>query len=101
MGHQAVFERLLAFAADAIREGSKGVGPGHQNLVSHADEQIGIGGQEGVDEIKMLHHHPFSPVHRLHDGVGQLMGLGKAHFKANVHMVRMGCKETGLAVLIH
>lgn len=89
-GHQPVFEGFLASAADAVWEGTEGVGTGHQDFLSHTDEQIGIGGQEGINEIKMLHHHTLTPVYCLHNGVRQLMGLGEAHFKANVHMVMYG-----------
>ena len=98
MGHQPVFEGFLASAADAVWEGTEGVGTGHQDFLSHTDEQIGIGGQEGINEIKMLHHHTLTPVYCLHNGVRQLMGLGEAHFKANVHMVCMAVSYTHLDV---
>ena len=82
-------------------EGTEGVGTGHQDFLSHADEQIGIGGQEGINEIKMLYHHTLTPVYCLHNGVRQLMRLGEAHLKANVHVVCMGREKAGLTVLVH
>jgi len=90
MGHKAVAQRGLAFLADALRVGAEGIGAGNQNLLPHANEQVGVGGQKRVDQVKVLHHHPFTPAHRLHNGVRQGVGLGKAHLKTDIHMVGVG-----------
>lgn len=101
MGHQPVFQGFLHLRLMLSGRDRRGWDSGHQDFLSHTDEQIGIGGQEGINEIKMLHHHTLTPVYCLHNGVRQLMGLGEAHFKANVHMVCMGREEAGLTVLVH
>ena len=72
------------------------IGAGHQHLLTHTDEQIGVGAQQGIHQIKMLYDDPLAMVKGVNNGISQNTHLGKAVFKPNIQMVGMGGEKGSL-----
>ena len=76
--------------------GAEQVGPGDDDLLAHADEQLCVVGQVGADQLKMLHHHPAALAQSVGDGLGQFANLGEAQLKAHVQMIGVGLIKADL-----
>ena len=98
--HQAVLQRFIDLLPDLLRLGTKNTGSGDEHLLTHTHQHIGIGAQQGVDQVKMLYHHPAALVQRFVDGIGQHTHLGKAILKPDIQMVGMGREEGKTTVLL-
>ena len=100
MGHQTVAQGFVDHLPDLFRLGAEQVGSCYHDLLTHTDQNIGVGPQQRVDQIKMLHNHPLAVLQRLNDGIRQFTQLGKTGLKADIQMVGMGGEKGETPVLL-
>ena len=100
VGHKPVGKGLVDNVVNILRLWAKDGGPGNDHFLTHADQQIGLDLQHGIDEVEVLHNYPLAAVECLGNGLGQDAHLGKACFKANIQVVGVGGKEAEAPVLL-
>ena len=98
MGHLAVFDGFVDDLMDLVGGGAEDGWAGHDDLLAHADQQIGLLVHVGIEQFVVLHDDSAVSALGLHDGIRQHAGLGKAHLEPDVHVVGVGRVEDVLFV---
>ena len=100
VGHEPVRQGLVNDVVDLLGLGAEDGGAGDDHLLPHANEQVRLGPEQGVDQVEVLDDDPLALVEGLGDGVGQDAHLREAVLKADIHMVGVGGEEAEAGVLL-
>ena len=101
MYHLAVTDRLKDDVGNVLRDWSKQVRSGYDDLFPDAKHQIRVDRQvtsfpleERINQIKVFYDHSLSLLDCRHDGAGQLRALSESLLKADIQMIGVrGSKE--------